>query len=302
MSSGTIRIGTSEDGGTFHTQGQAIAEVARTFGVTDTIEIMTSSNASVGNARRLEAGELELGFMASNWIGRAKDGKPPFDRPVALQMASPVNAGPLFFITRAGSSVRNVSDLVGRRVAIGPEDSGMVQHVHTMFGVLGISFDDFTPVYLGFADGAQALEAGDIDAQFQCPIPNQVMTDLSRRADIRVLGHDPGQLDRLIGAIPFYRPVVMSAGAFRGLDAETTQVGVLNVLVTHERVPRDMVTAIVSAMVAGAGELAHLNPLYRGLDTLHEKLRTDGRAAYEIGGVPLHPGAVEAYRDAGLLN
>jgi TRAP-type uncharacterized transport system substrate-binding protein len=115
MSNGTIRIGTSESGGTFDTQGQAIAEVARTSGVTHTIEVMTSSNASVGNARRLEAGELEFGFMASNWIGRAKDGNPPFDRPVALQMASPVNAGPLFFITRAGSSVRNVSDLVGRR-------------------------------------------------------------------------------------------------------------------------------------------------------------------------------------------
>ncbi len=84
MSKGTIRIGTSEAGGTFHTQGLAIAQVARAAGVTDTIEVVTSSNASVGNARRLEAGELEFGFMASNWIGRAKDGERPFDRPVAL--------------------------------------------------------------------------------------------------------------------------------------------------------------------------------------------------------------------------
>ncbi len=302
MSRGTIRIGTSEAGGTFHTQGLALAEVAHAAGVTDTIEIETSSNASVGNARRLEAGELEFGFMASNWIGRAKDGEPPFDRPVALRMASPVNAGPLFFITLARSPLRTVSDLVGRRVAIGPEDSGMVQHVHSMFGVLGISFEDFMPVYLGFADGADALEAGEVDAQFQCPIPNQVMTDLSERADIRVLGHDPGRLDRLIAAIPFYRPVVMAAGAVRGLDVETAQVGVLNVLVTHERVARESVAAIISAMAVGARELASLNPLYAGLGALYEPLRTVGQGAYEIGGVRLHPGAVEAYRDAGLLN
>jgi len=302
MSTGTIRIGTSEAGGTFHTQGLALAEMARAAGVTDTIEIVTSSNASVGNARRLEAGELEFGFMASNWIGRAKDGQPPFDRPVALQMASPVNAGPLFFITLARSPLRTVSDLVGRRVAVGPEDSGMVQHVHSMFGVLGISFDDFMPVYLGFADGAEALEAGEVDAQFQCPIPNQVMTDLSERTDIRVLGHDPGQLDRLIAEIPFYRPVVMAARAVRGLDVETAQVGVLNVLVTHERVARESVAAMVSAMIAGAGELLSLNPLYAGLDALYEPLRTAGQAACEIGGVELHPGAVEAYRHAGLLN
>ena len=302
MSDGTIRIGTSEDGGTFHTQGQAIAQVARAAGVTDTLQVETSTSASVGNARRLDAGELELGFMASNWIGRAKNGEPPFDRPVALCMASPVNAGPLFFISLASSPLQRVSDLVGRRVAVGPEVSGMVQHVHTMFGELGISFDEFTPVYLGFADGAKALEAGEIDAQFQCPIPNQVMTDLSRRADVRVLDHDPGQLDRLIGAVPFYRPVVMHAGAFRGLDADTAQVGVLNVLVTHERVDRDTVASIVSAMVDGADDLARLNPLYNGLAGLYEDLRAEGRAAYEIGGVPLHPGAVDAYRRAELLD
>ena len=302
MSKGTIRIGTSEAGGTFHTQGLAIAEVARAAGVTDTIEVVTSANATVGNARRLEAGELEFGFMAFNWIGRAKDGQRPFDRPVALRMASPVNAGPLFFVTLARSTLRNVSDLAGRRVAVGREDSGMVQHVHTMFGVLGISYDDFTPVYLGFADGAEALEAGEVDAQFQCPIPNQVMTDLSQRADIRVLGHDPGQLDRLIAAIPFYRPVVMAAGALRGLDAETAQVGVLNVLVTHERVALETVAAIVSAMAAGADELARINPLYAGLGALYEPLRTAGQAAYEIAGVRLHHGAVKAYQDAGLLD
>ncbi len=301
MATRTIRIGTSEAGGTFHTQGQAIAEILRAAGVTDPIEVVTSPGASIGTARLLEAGELELGFMASNWIGRARDGIPPFDRPVALRMASPVNAGPLFFIALARSPLGTVSDLVGRRVAIGPRDSGMAQHVHTMFGVLGIAFDEFTPVHLGFADGAAALEAGEIDTQLQCPIPNWVMTDLSERADIRVLGHDPGRLDRLIGAVPFYRRIVMAKGALRGLDHDIDQVGVLNVLVTHERVASETVAAVVSAMVAGAGQLARLNPPSGGLDALYDKLRTDGAAAFETGGVGLHPGAVEAYRDAGLL-
>ena len=299
---GTIRIGTSEAGGTFHTQGLAIAEVARASGVTDTIVVETSLSASVGNARRLAAGELEFGFMASNWIGRAKEGKPPFNCSVALRMASPVNAGPLYFITLASSPLQSVSDLVGRRIAIGLEDSGMVQHVHTIFDVLGISFEDFTPIYLAFADGAAALEAGEVDAQFQCPVPNQVMTDLCQRSEIRILEHGPKHLDRLIAAVPYYRPVVMTAGTLRGLHTDTAQVGVLNVLVTHERVANEMVTEIVSAMTAGASELARLNPLYTGLKTLYEPLRTIGRAAYEIDDVPLHSGAVQAYRDVGLLN
>jgi TRAP transporter TAXI family solute receptor len=296
-----IRIGTSEAHGTFHTQGLAIAEVARAAGAGGAIEIVTSPSASVDNARKLDAGAIELGFMASNWIGRAHDGVAPFERPVALRMASPVNVGPLFFIALAGSALETVSDLAGKRVAIGLEDSGMVQHVHTMFAVLGILFEDFTPVHLGFADGAAALEAGEVDAQFQCPIPNQVMTDLSARADIRVLGHEPAALDRLIGAVPFYRRVTMAKGALPGMEADIDQVGVLNVLATHERVAPGTVAEVVAAMVAGAAELARLNPLYAGLDGLYEPLRTLGEAAFEIGGVGLHPGAAKAYRDAGLL-
>ena len=48
-------------------------------------------------------------------------------------------------------------------------------------------------------------------------------------------------------------------------------------------------------------ELARRNPLFEGLAGLFEPLRHHGAAALEFGGVPLHPGALRAYRDAGLL-
>ena len=114
----------------------------------------------------------------------------------------------------------------------------------------------------------QDLEAGDVDAQFQCPIPNRVMADLGERADIRVLRHHPGGLDRLLGAVPYYRRVTMAKGALRGIEADVDQVGVLNVLATHARVAPETVAAVVSTMVTGAAELARLNPLYAGLDGL----------------------------------
>ena len=111
--------------------------------------------------------------MASNWIGRAKNGEPPFPQPIDIRMAAPMNAGPLFFITRADSTVRSVADLRGRRVAVGMETSGTVQHAHNIFRVLGLSFSDFTPVYHDFAAGAEALVAGEVDAQFSMSDPQQ---------------------------------------------------------------------------------------------------------------------------------
>ena len=73
-----LRLGTSEYGGTFYTQGSAFAELFnRGRSETDRCVVETSE-ASIHNANMLDRGELEFGFMASNWIGRAKDAKAAF--------------------------------------------------------------------------------------------------------------------------------------------------------------------------------------------------------------------------------
>src|SRR5918999_3273079 len=181
-----IRMGTSEHGGTFYTQGTAFAELFNRDRVEDKC-IVTTTEASIHNAEQLDRGELEFGFMASNWIGRAKNADPPFTHKIALRMVAPANAGPMFFVKLASSPIESIADFAGKRIAIGTKGSGMEQHVHTIFDVLGISFENFTPVHMGFAEGAEALIAGRIDAQFQPPIPNRVMTELSQRAEVRVI-------------------------------------------------------------------------------------------------------------------
>jgi TRAP transporter TAXI family solute receptor len=296
-----IRIGTSERDGTFHSQGHALKALFESALPSTRVEVLESRSASTENANRLCAGEIEFGFMASNWIGRARNGEPPFGRPIDLAMAAPMNAGPLFFIVRAQSPIRSFSDLRGRRIAVGPRTSGMVQHAHGLFGALGMSFSEFSPVYLDFPAGAAALAAGDVDAQFQCPIPNAVMTELSQRVALRVLPYRNGELEAVMKAVPYYRRTVMRAGAIRGLEADLPQVTVLNVLVTHRRVPDAIVHAAVEAIATGCDELGRLNPLFVGMDELFEPLRSQGPEALEFGGVPLHPGALRAYREIGLV-
>jgi uncharacterized protein len=166
---------------------------------------------------------------------------------------------------------------------------------------LGLSFADITPVYLDFAAGADVLAEGTVDAQFQCPIPNQVMTDLAARADLQVIPYGPGEMETVLRTVPFYRPMIMRAHAIRGLGHDVPQIAVVNVLVTHARVAEATVREVVGAVIEGAGELGHLNPLFVGLHDLLEPLRREGRAALEFGGVPLHEGALQAYRDAGWL-
>jgi TRAP transporter TAXI family solute receptor len=237
--------------------------------------------------------------MASNWIGRARQGEPPFSQPIDLRMAAPMNAGPLFFITRADSDLRSVSDLHGRRVVFGGANSGMAQHARVILSALGI--DAAEPVFLDFPDGADALAEGRVDAQLQCPIPNRVMTELTARSEVRVLPYAPEQLDSVLRQVPYYRRTVMRRGALPGLAQDLPQLAVVNVLVTHARMADATVRDAVGAVVAEADELGRLNPLFAGMRMLFEPLRREGAAALEFGGVTLHPGARQALQAAGLL-
>jgi len=296
-----IRVGTSEKDGTFWSEGEAIATLLKRDHAIDA-EILDAGAASIENARRLDAGLIDLGFMASNWIGRAYRADAPFDAGIQIRNVTPANFGAMFFIVRNDSSLQQVRDMVGKRVAIGPKGSGMVQHIHTIFGVLGISFDEFTPVYMSFEEGGQALEAGDIDAQWQCPYPNPVMKDTSDRMDVRVLHFDSEDLSKVLREVDFYRHSVMPAGFFRGIEQDTEQLAVVNIVAAHERTDSEIVRKFVATMLTNLDELAEINQLFKGLGDLYEPLRSDGQAALEFGGAPMHPGAVQAYKDAGYLS
>jgi TRAP transporter TAXI family solute receptor len=296
-----IRIGTSELGGTFYTQGQAIAELFNQGRVAGDECVVETSDASIHNAKQLDAGSLEFGFMASNWIGRAKDATAPFTKNIAIRMVAPANAGPMCFVRLANAPIHSVANFAGKRIAIGTKGSGMEQHIHTIFNVLGISFDSFTPVHMGFAEGADALIDGKIDVQFHPPIPNAVLTDLSQRADLRVIPFAPAQLDKLFAQVPFYRPVTVEKNAFRGVVEDIVQVGVINVIVTHESVAESTVYAMARSIADNLDKLPQMNPLFKGLKSLFDPLRANGAAAFEFGGVPLHPGANRAYKETGWL-
>ncbi len=296
-----LKMATSEQGGTFYTQGSAFVELFNRGRAEGDKCVVITSDASIHNAEQLDRGEIAFGFMASNWIGRAKDGTPPFKSKIGLRMVAPANAGPMFFVTLADSPIESVADFKNKRIAVGFKGSGMEQHVRTIFGVLGISFTSFTPVFTSFAEGAKALIAGEIDAQFQPPIPNRVMTDLSERAHVRVVPYAPGQLEKIFAQVPFYRPVTMTRGVFRGVVEDIAQLAVVNVLVTHERVAEPIVHDMAGVICSNLDRLPEMNPLFKGIKDLFMPLKSQGAGALEFGGVRLHPGALRAYREKGRL-
>ena len=296
-----MKIGTAEANSTFLTQGLALKAIFEAAEIAGPIEVVQSLSASIENALRIGAGELDYGFMAANWIGRALRGEKPFTAPIDLRMAAPMNLGPMYFIVHADSDIKTVADLRGKRVAVGPASSGTAQHALSIFGALGFGFEAITPEWLDFPNGGDAVGRGDVDAQLQCPIPNPVMTRLDAAYEYRVLPYAPGDLETVMAKNPIYRRAIMRKGALRALKNDSAQPGVTNVLVCHARQRADQVESIVRAIVGGADELGRLNPLFTDIAEFWAPLRREGASALEFEGVPLHEGARAGYKAAGLL-
>ena len=60
----TIRIGTSERDGTFYSQGRALKTIFERKPKLVPVEVLESKSASTEHAARLQADEIEFGFMA----------------------------------------------------------------------------------------------------------------------------------------------------------------------------------------------------------------------------------------------
>ena len=297
-----LRIGASEVGGTFYTQALALKAILDRVSELPPVEVVESRvGASIENASRLHDGVLDMAFISAPWVAAAKTGTAPFVRTIELKTVAPMNLGPNFFVARADLPLRNVADVRGKRLAIGLRTSGMTPHADAVLQTLGLGEQDLERVYVDFAEGARMLVSGEVDAQYQRPIPNQVMTDLSERIAVRVLRYAPGQIDAALNAVPHDRPTVIRKGAIRGLEEDIPQLGVVNLLVTHARCPEQTAYLVVQTIIAAAAELGARLPLFAGLCDLLELSRAEGGALLEFDGVTLHPGAARAYVDAGYL-
>lgn len=290
----TIAIATSEKDSTFHHQAVALGEIWREAGLVDQATPLFTGG-SVDNANLVAEGKADFGCMAANWLPLAATGKPPFRAPLPVRLLTPINTGPLFFVAAASSSLRSFADLKGKRVALGIENSGMVQHIHSQFRALNLPLDWLQPVYVNASEGGEMLIAGKVDAVWQMPIPNIHFTSLAKRLPLRVLPFSADERQRIMAAVPYYAEATIPKGAFPGHDQDVVTPGVINVLAVHANAPDDRTEKLTRAVIARAGDLAKRNPLFLGLEKLLAEAPSRIIPVLEQAGAPQHQGAMRAF-------
>lgn len=289
-----ISWGGSNPGGVMYymvgTAGTIISEKLPQYNITQ-----VTTGGSTENAKRLIKGELDMGivygvhvYLAQTPEGPFKDGK----KGTMLRGVAKAYSGPTYFVTLPGSKIKKLSDLTGKRVAMGPPGSGTVFNCNNMLKAVG-NLEKITASYLTFADAGRALANGKVDAICQSSAPAAAVKELAETKGAVVIPFSKAELNKITKS--GYSKGTMPAGTYKGVPA--IDLPYLTVYwVAHERVSAKAIQDILTLM--------YQPDIQAKLAAGHKawKQMSPDTKNFEALGVPMHPGAVAYYKSKGLYN
>lgn len=287
-------IGTGGVTGVYYPVGGATSKIVNDadVGLRLTVE---STGGSVFNISAIEAGQLDLALAQSDVVYQAYNGEEAFEgEPVeSLRTVMGLHAEPMHLVCDADAGVESFADIEGRRVSIGNTGSGILNTVRTMLDAKGMSEEDFSPEYLRAAEAPDFLRDGRIDCFFYTVgIGGAAIRDITATADVNIVPLDDDEFQTLIDEFPYFAFADVPAGTYDGQDEDVTLFGVKALFVTSTAMSDEDVNTIVSTILDNLEDFQAIHPALADL-TAEDFL--------EGLGAPLHDGAEQAYRDAGLM-
>ena len=285
----TLNFTTGGDQGTYYAFGGVMAQ--KISEVTKTSVTAITSGGSKANIEALEAGDAQFGFVQSDVMAYAYAGTRLFEETGAVTSISTVAA--LYMeqvqIVTLNPEIKTVADLAGKSVSIGAAGSGVYFNAIDVLGAYGLTEDDIKPTYQSFADSAEALQDGQIDAAFiVAGAPTTAVTSLAATKDVYLVSLDDEHIDALIASSPYYSKNIIPADAY-GTDGDVTTVAVGAVVVAGDDVSDVDVYNFLYGVFENLDNLAHDKANELSLEF-----------ASSVTDVPYHPGAVQYFADKGI--
>lgn len=304
-----FRIGTGPTASTLYALGTAIsAGISRPpgslpcdeggiCGVPGLIAVAQSKDGSIDNLDALATGDIESALVLADMAYWAHNGGGPYSFKKSMpELRAIANLAPatVHFVVRADSDIRQIEDLRGHKVSLGAEGAGARSNAIVLLRSHGIGLDEITPFYLKPGPAADALAQGQIDAAIIVGgEPVGAITDLAERTPIRLLSIRSAEMQLIHSLYPFVSAGEIKADTYRNVPAvKTIRIGVL--WVTLDRQPKALIADITRALWQSTTKELFLEDNPRSLfGDIKEATRTSG--------IPLHPGAEEYYKSAGMM-
>ena len=299
-------LSTAGTGGTYYPVGVAIATLV-SVRVQPQHGIGMSAITSAGsgeNVRLLRENEAQFAILQGLFGAYAAFGEGPLaEDGVQENLRSVTMLWPNvehFAIRSELVDTGTVADLVaaeGITFAIGARNSGTEGSNRHLLAGLGVTDPDaqFDVAFLAYSPASEAFQNGTVDAVNPAAGPPVgAMTRLFAAVDddVTLLNWTDEQIEAANGRYTdLWTPFIIEAGTYPGQDEDVRSIGQPNFLAVNADVDDEAVYLITRAMYENLPFLHNIHPITQNMSL--------DRALAGLP-LPLHPGAIRYYEEAGL--
>ena len=279
---GRLRLAAGDPGGLYLAFAEILAGRIRARYPGIAVQVLTTEG-SLANLDLLGSGQADLGLVLADVAERDRATGPGGTAPAAVAR---VYENYLQVIVRESTGVQTISDLKGKRVSIGPSGSGAAATSQVLLQAADLRGRvDLVGYHL--RDALARIADGGIDALvWSGGVPTPAISELDAQLPLRIL--DIGTLASPMSLISGYPYVLRRVPTCDYVPAGIHSIGVPDLLLCRQDTDAGLVRAVVDTLATDAPQLV---PHYvRGLQYL------DAPSMIQTGLIPLHPGAVDAYR------
>jgi TRAP transporter TAXI family solute receptor len=280
-----VTIATGGSSGPYNIIGTALAnEYSDEFGINSKSQ---ATGASVENINLIKEGKIEMAFVMSDVLTEAVNGTGNFSEKVEnVQQVATLYPNYVQIVTTEDSGIETIEDLVGKRVAVGDQNSGVEVNARNLLAGHGITYDDIQVDYLGYAEAADGLKSGAIDAAFLTSgLPNASVLELSKTLDIKMVSVDPANIEKIAKDQPYFVAMEIPADTYGNTEAVPT-AAIMNALVVSSELSEDDVYKLTKSFF---DNLETLGNAHQAATEVSLEKAQEGMVA------PVHPGAKKYY-------
>ena len=287
-----MTMGTGGTSGTYYAFGGVLSQYIKNNAGIEVIVV--STDGSKANIESIDSGDYQLGTVQSDVMAYAWEGTRSFEdsgKIDSFRVVGGLYAESVQLVTM-DPEIKSVADLKGKSVSIGAPNSGVWFNAMDVLTAAGLTESDIKPQYQSFADSADALKDGKIDAAFiVAGAPTAAITELCTTNSAYLVPIDGEVADKLMADSPYYTTYTIPAGTYAGQDEDVVTVTIKATLIVSADASEDDVYNLTKAIFDNTEAIAAENG--KGAELSVENA-TSGMAA------PFHAGAAKYFAEKGV--
>lgn len=286
-----MTMGTGGTSGTYYAFGGVLAQYIKNEAGIDVTVV--STDGSKADIQGIEVGDYQLGTVQSDVMAYAWDGVKAFEGEAVknIRTVGALYAETVQLVT-LNPEIKTPADLKGKAVSIGAPGSGVYFNAIDVLTAAGLTEDDIKAQYLSFADSAEGLKDGKIDAAFVVAgAPTPAITELATSNSIYLVPIEGDMAAAITAECPYYTELAIPAGTYPGQDEDVNTITVKATLIVSEDADEEAVYELTKAIFENKDAIATEHS--KGAELSVENA-TSGMT------VPFHAGAARYFEEQGI--